>query len=87
MQAVRETGGIEGDICADDYGALLSNIGRSVASSIILTFPPVLDSMKITLEDGSELNPGDYTVSKNKVIIRRGLRPGARITFDYEYQL
>lgn len=86
LESIRNTGGIEGDICANDYGKLLSDIGHSISSSISLTFPPAVETMKVTLENGTELGPRDYTVNKSKIVIQRNLAPGTKVTFDYEYQ-
>ena len=86
IDSVETTGGIRGSICANDYGSLLSDIGHSISSSISLTFAPIVETMKVTLDDGTELGPRDYNVNNKKVVITRSLKPGTKVTFNYEYR-
>ena len=86
--AINETGGIEGSICADNYGRILSELGSFMADSLTLSLTPVEGSIQVTVEkDGSNtiLDRGNYSINSRKIIIHRGLQRGSKVTVRYQY--
>lgn len=79
------TGGIVGDICADDYSSQLAQISREarkLITSVDLGHVPVVGSVKVTLTPAESIS---FTIEGTKLIFERPPAPGTKVEIDYEY--
>jgi hypothetical protein len=75
------TGGITGNICADDYGSQLAGIGTEVKNTlqaVTLECAPVI-APEVTVSTGAQA----YTVTGNKIVFASQVAAGTVVTVKY----
>ncbi|MCE3009524.1 MAG: hypothetical protein LW875_02790 [Proteobacteria bacterium] len=80
--ATRMTNGVEGDICASDYGSQLYNIGFNIAERTreVTLFCASPKDLKVTYSPSASLT---YTISGTKLTFSADLPPGTEATLEY----
>jgi hypothetical protein len=80
--ATRMTNGIEGDICASDYGSQLYNIGFNIADRTreVTLFCANPKDLRVSFNPNANLS---YTISGTKLTFSDDLPPGTEATLEY----
>lgn len=81
--ASKMTGGIEGDICANDYGTLLSNIGGAIGDRLNEIRIECVNPKDLKVEFEPTSNGSAYTVEGKVVKFQNTLSPGTKVRLSY----
>ena len=87
---IQETDGVEGDICATDYGTLLGDIGTAISREYVLLLDPIEGTVTVKVDDNgqiTELNPGQFTIAGRQIFIHISTPTGSRIIVRYQYHI
>ena len=87
-EMIHSTGGLEGNICSNDYGGILSDIGSFIASLFKLSIPPVAEEIVVKINRNGtliDLDESDYDLD-GSVLRVNGTKPGDKIIVDYQYK-
>jgi hypothetical protein len=86
--ATRLTGGVEGDICASDYGSQLSSIGDNIGESfaqrtLYCANPAQIDLQTPLVTFTPANNANAYSISGNIIHFNPNLSPGTQAYLQY----
>lgn len=90
LKAIKDSGGIAGSICADDYSDVLSALSKDLSQTLIhnlnLAHEPIgRDAVTVTV-DGTVLSGGQYRLAGQTIVLSEPLSAGQKATVAYTYR-